>query len=115
MSCLRFPPSWEYPGFQGIGCNEISPNDTANFLTFLQELRQEPAAKDILLTAATPISPWKDADGNPSADVSGFAKVLDFITVMNYDINGQWCVDSHIGRSLANSLTGPTSLPPTPH
>ena len=81
-------PSWEYPGSQGIGCNVVAPNDTANFLSFLQELRQSDVGKKLFLTAATPISPWKDASGNSTADVSPFAKVLDYIAIMNYDING---------------------------
>lgn len=83
--------SWEYPGNQGIGCNTISPNDTSNFLAFLQELRQDPVGQKLVLTAAAPISPWRDADGNSSADVSAFAKVLDHIAIMNYDISGCEC------------------------
>ncbi|KAK7692166.1 hypothetical protein QCA50_003787 [Cerrena zonata] len=65
---------WEYPGNQGIGCNVISPNDTSNFLAFLQELRQDPTGQKLVVTAAAPISPWRDADGNPSADVSGICQ-----------------------------------------
>lgn len=80
--------SWEYPGNQGIGCNAISPNDTTNFLSFLQELRQDPVGKKLFLTAATPIAPWKGADGQSLSDVSDFANVLDYIAIMNYDING---------------------------
>ncbi|KAH8107690.1 chitinase [Cristinia sonorae] len=81
---------WEYPGNQGIGCNVISPDDTTNFLSFLQELRKDPVGKKLLLTAATSITPWKGADGNPVSDVSGFANVLDYVAIMNYDINGAW-------------------------
>ncbi|KAI0344492.1 chitinase [Trametopsis cervina] len=81
---------WEYPGNQGIGCNIVSENDTTNFLSFLQELRQDPVGKDMILTAATSISPWKGADGQPLSDVSGFAKVLDYVAIMNYDIWGPW-------------------------
>ncbi|TCD64825.1 hypothetical protein EIP91_003572 [Steccherinum ochraceum] len=81
---------WEYPGTQGIGCNAISPDDTTNFLSFLQELRQDPVGKNLFLTAATSITPWKGPDGTSLSDVSGFAKVLDYIAIMNYDINGAW-------------------------
>jgi chitinase len=39
MSCVSpVLCSWEYPGKQGIGCNTISLHDSANFLSFLQEL-----------------------------------------------------------------------------
>ena len=80
--------SWEYPNKQGIGCNVISPDDTPNFLAFLQELRSQPGGKDITVTAATSIVPFAGADGSPSSDVSGFAGVFDYITLMNYDVWG---------------------------
>ncbi|KAF7421024.1 hypothetical protein PC9H_011543 [Pleurotus ostreatus] len=81
---------WEYPGRQGIGCNTISPSDTPNFLAFLQELRRDPLAKNMLLSAAVSITPFASADGTPSTDVSAFSKVLDYIAIMNYDIWGSW-------------------------
>jgi chitinase len=81
---------WEYPAVQGIGCNTIDVNDSANFLAFLQELRADPLGSKLILSAATAISPFADSDGNPSADVSAFSKVLDYIAIMNYDINGPW-------------------------
>lgn len=92
--------SWEYPGNQGIGCNVISPNDTANFLEFLKELRQDPTGQKLVLTAAAPISPWRGADGNPSADVSEFAKLLDYVAIMNYDISGCQCYSTSIEHNL---------------
>ena len=82
--------SWEYPNKQGIGCNVIDANDTQNFLDFLQELRQDPVGAKLTLSAGTAITPFVDASGNPSVDVSGFAKVLDYIAIMNYDIWGAW-------------------------
>lgn len=86
---------WEYPNHQGIGCNVINANDTANFLAFLQELRQNPIAEKLTLSAAVSLTPFVDAAGNPSADVSGFAKVLDYIALMNYDVWGSW--SSNVG------------------
>jgi chitinase len=82
--------SWEYPNHQGIGCNTINANDTAHFLAFLQELRLNPAAAKLTLSAAVSLTPFNDAAGNPSTDISGFAKVLDYIVVMNYDVWGSW-------------------------
>ncbi|KAJ7639210.1 chitinase [Roridomyces roridus] len=81
---------WEYPSASGIGCNTNSPSDTANFLSFIQELRQDPVGAKLILSAATAITPFIDADGNPSADVSEFAKVLDHIALMVYDVGGEW-------------------------
>lgn len=78
--------SWEYPNIQGLGCNTISPNDTANFLAFLKEIRADEFGSTLLLSAATAISPFADENGTPSTDVSGFAEVLDWIAIMNYDL-----------------------------
>lgn len=81
---------WEYPGVQGVGCNVVNTNDTANFLAFLQEFRAAVSGKKITISATTPLLPFRDANGQPLTDVSEFAKVLDFISIMNYDVNGPW-------------------------
>jgi len=81
---------WEYPNHQGIGCNAISDADSANFLSFLQEFREDPVGKNLILTAATGLSPFAGTDGTPMTDVSEFAKVLNYVAIMNYDVNGQW-------------------------
>jgi len=81
---------WEYPNNQGIGCNTINKHDTANFLSFIQELRKDPLGSTLILSAATAISPFIGPDGNPLSDVSAFSKVLDYVEVMNYDIWGPW-------------------------
>ena len=82
--------SWEYPGTQGIGCNAINAHDTTNFLAFLRELRAHPVGKHLILTAATSIFPWVGPNGEQLSNVSGFAKELDWIAIMNYDIWGPW-------------------------
>ena len=71
--------SWEYPSKQGIGCNTISTDDSANFLTFLQTLRSQNGAQGLIISAAVSITPFAGPDGTPMTDVSGFAKVLDNI------------------------------------
>ncbi|KIL60642.1 glycoside hydrolase family 18 protein [Amanita muscaria Koide BX008] len=81
---------WEYPGRQGVGCNVVNPKDTANFLSFLQELRQHPVGAKLVLSAATSIFPFADGTGSPSTNVAQFADVLDRIAIMNYDIYGPW-------------------------
>jgi chitinase len=68
----------------------LSPNDTSNFLLFLQELRGTSHGKKLILTAATPLLPWMDENGENSADVSPFAKIFDYIAIMNYDVWGSW-------------------------
>lgn len=71
--------SWEYPNKQGVGCNAISPDDSANFLLFLQALRATPAGSKIILSAAVGITPFNGPDSTPMTDVSGFATVFDYI------------------------------------
>jgi chitinase len=44
----------------------------------------------LAVTVAAGGSPWLGADGKPMANVSGFAKVLDYVAIMNYDIWGSW-------------------------
>ena len=68
----------------------MNKNDTANFLSFLQELRKDPLGSNLILSAATAVVPFSGPDGNPLSDVSGFAEVLDFIEIMNYDVWGPW-------------------------
>jgi len=81
---------WEYPNALGIGCNQMSSSDVQNFIAFLQELRAEPAAQNLLISAAVSDTPFLGPDGNPMTNLSDFAAVLDHLAVMNYDVNGQW-------------------------
>lgn len=89
-TCSPFVNSWEYPGFQGVGCNTIDTNDSANFLAFLQEFYKAISGKNITVSASVPITPWRGADGKPLTNVLEFAKVLDWVNIMNYDIYGSW-------------------------
>ncbi|KAG6857710.1 hypothetical protein H0H87_004126 [Tephrocybe sp. NHM501043] len=76
---------WEYPGIQGIGCNTVNSNDTSNFLSFLQELRQS-LGRDAVISAATYLKPFPSSSGGPFSEISKFGEVLDFIVIMNYDV-----------------------------
>jgi chitinase len=71
--------SWEYPGRQAIGCNIVSKDDSANFLSFLQILRSQEGAKDLIISAAVSISPFLGSNGQPMSDVSQFGIFLDHI------------------------------------
>ncbi|KAJ3835185.1 chitinase [Lentinula raphanica] len=94
---------WEYPNKQGIGCNVINANDAVNFLAFLQELRQDPVGAKLSLSAATGIATFNGPSGTPLADVTGFAQVLDFIAIMNYDVWGSWSATVGPNSPLADS------------
>jgi chitinase len=39
---------------------------------------------------ATSITPFTNAAGSPFASVSAFTNLLDYITIMNYDVWGSW-------------------------
>ncbi|KAI0701975.1 glycoside hydrolase [Cytidiella melzeri] len=81
---------WEYPNKQGMGCNIISPEDTPNFLAFLKELRATPQGSNMTISAASSIVPFASQDGTPSSDIAGFADILDYVAIMDYDIWGSW-------------------------
>ncbi|KAJ2888692.1 hypothetical protein FB639_000468, partial [Coemansia asiatica] len=75
-------------------CNVYDPaNDTKNFLSFLQDLRKlldtSFGTRSKLLTLAVRVEPFDNSNG-PISDVSAFAKVVDYINLMTYDIAGVW-------------------------
>lgn len=78
---------WEYPGVKGADNNIVSSDDSANYLIFLRLLRKTlpPTA---ILSAATQVWPFAGPTGAPLSDVSEFAKLLDWVMVMNYDVWG---------------------------
>ncbi|KAF9160214.1 hypothetical protein DFQ27_001677 [Actinomortierella ambigua] len=85
---------WEYPGRQGAVCNVVSPNDSANYLLLLKELRTalntEFPNSHKLLTAAVRIQPFDGPNGAPLASVADFVQYFDFIMIMAYDLMGGW-------------------------
>ncbi|KAF9161922.1 hypothetical protein DFQ26_004018 [Actinomortierella ambigua] len=85
---------WEYPGRAGSACNIYNEmNDAQNFLTLLRELRTAlnamPNGQNLEISLATRIVPFDGPDGQ-MRDVSDFAKVVNHINIMAYDINGSW-------------------------
>ncbi|KAF9969689.1 hypothetical protein BGZ73_007820 [Actinomortierella ambigua] len=85
---------WEYPGRLGSSCNIYDvANDAQNFLTLLRELRAAldalPGRQNLEISLATRIVPF-DGPGGQLRDVSEFAKVVNHINIMAYDINGSW-------------------------
>ncbi|GAA5935142.1 hypothetical protein JCM3775_007214 [Rhodotorula graminis] len=88
---------WEYPGASTDQGNFVSPSDAANLLLFLQTLRSV-AGINTRLSMAVPVSGVVGASGEILADMKPFAAVLDYISIMAYDITGTW-----------NGYTGPNS------
>ena len=95
-----YPLSWEFPNELGIGCNVIDSHDTANFLAFLQQLRNTPDGSKMTISVATNIKPWLDSNGRPSENLSDFKNVLDFLTIMSYDISS----NSSFGAGPSSAL-----------
>ncbi|KAF9296498.1 hypothetical protein BGZ88_012523 [Linnemannia elongata] len=101
---------WEYPGRPGAICNTVSPNDSANYLVLLRELR---AQLDLefpnnrkLLTAAVRVQPFDGTDGKPLADVSAFAAYFDWVSIMAYDIMGSWSATTGPNAPFNNGPVG---------
>ncbi|KAJ2514860.1 hypothetical protein H4217_005519 [Coemansia sp. RSA 1939] len=93
---------WEHPGRDGNGCNCYDEaNDTPNYLKFVTNLRAAFTTKfgkgKKLITMAVYVQPFV-VNGVPSKDVSGFAKSVDFLNLMQYDLNGAW-----------SNITGPNA------
>lgn len=85
----------------------MHPNDTVNFLSFLQELRNTTVGKDLVLSAATLDTPWLDSRGSVSTDLSAFNEVLDFIAIMNYDVRSNPSIGAGSSSPLDDSCAPP--------
>ncbi|GAA6004810.1 hypothetical protein JCM11491_002240 [Sporobolomyces phaffii] len=87
---------WEYPNGAGIGCNAVSPDDSANFVLFLKTLRGLVGTN--LITAAVSVSGINGPDGSALASFAEYGSLLDYINLMTYDISGSF-----------SPITGPNS------
>ncbi|KAG9327637.1 hypothetical protein KVV02_006341 [Mortierella alpina] len=101
---------WEYPGRAGAICNTYAPQDSANYLILLKELR---AQLDLefpndrkLLTAAVRVQPFDGTDGKPLGDVSAFANYFDWVSIMAYDIMGSWSANTGPNAPFQNGPSG---------
>ncbi|KAH9817266.1 family 18 glycoside hydrolase [Melampsora americana] len=100
---------WEYPNRQGMGCNLIKDTDSSNLLEFLKLLRTK-LGPSFRLSAAVPVQGFNGPDGEPLQDHSAFGKVLDYITVMAYDIYGPgWAKFSGPNAPLYDTCNDPTN------
>lgn len=57
--------SWEFLGTPGIGCNQVSINDTANFLQLLKDLRASDLADNATVSATASGLPFVGNDSLP--------------------------------------------------
>ncbi|KAF9085382.1 hypothetical protein BGX23_009698 [Mortierella sp. AD031] len=101
---------WEYPGRPGAICNTYAPQDSANYLILLKELRAQldlefPTQRK-LLTAAVRVEPFDGANGKPLGDVSAFAAYFDWVAIMAYDIMGSWSPNTGPNAPFNNGPAG---------
>ncbi|KAJ3245701.1 hypothetical protein HDU78_008758 [Chytriomyces hyalinus] len=76
---------WEYPGQESAPGNPWLPQDSANFLKALKALRGALPGK--VISAAVPVFTWSDENGEGLTNLEEYSNVLDFISIMAYDVN----------------------------
>jgi len=88
---------WEYPGYTPNGC---SPDDPANYVSLLQELRQG-LPSGMTLAVATP------ANTSIMHDMllAQAAASVDYVNVMAYDYYGSWSTVSGPNSPLLGLMT----------
>lgn len=87
-----FDVDWEYPANRGG-----QPQDKANYILLLKELKEALQPKGYLLSAA--VAAGKTTIDS-AYDIPGMAKYLDFINVMAYDLHGSWESYTHHNAPL---------------
>ncbi|GAA5910586.1 glycoside hydrolase family 18 protein [Sporobolomyces salmoneus] len=97
---------WEYPGASTDQGNIVSPNDASNYLLFLQTLRNL-AGPDVRLQIDVPMTGIIGSNGAPLTDMSAWAPILDYVSIMTYDVTGPWS-----GYTGPNSPLYSTCQPP---
>lgn len=83
---------WEYPTQR-----DGNPEDWANYIALLSELKTALKAEGMLLTAA--VSAGKSTI-DAAYDVPGMSEHLDFINLMAYDLHGAWETFTHHHAAL---------------
>ncbi|KAF8994877.1 glycoside hydrolase superfamily [Cyathus striatus] len=98
---------WEYPNSEGAG-NPHSSSDSANLLSFFQQLRSALGTSKII-SAAVPHLPWLGSNGQPLTNVSAYATQLSYVNIMNYDV---WGASSSPGPNAPlGNLCGTSTQP----
>lgn len=81
---------WEYPVGGGLPGNSYRPNDGANYVLLLKDVREAlnklPGGNKLELAIAGPAALEKIG----YMDVAGMNKYLDYLNVMTYDFRGGW-------------------------
>jgi len=101
---------WEFPNdVDGMQCNTRNKLDSANLLHFFTELRSK-LGNSAVISAATALTPFNGPNGLPLTDVRPFAKVVDSIQLMAYDIMGSWSQTTGSNAPLYTAKGAPDTL-----
>ncbi|XP_053662726.1 chitinase-3-like protein 1 [Anopheles marshallii] len=82
---------WEYPDAE----------DKANFVLFLQELAKAFAPYNYLLTVAVGAPEWR---ANESYDIPAISRIVNYINLMTYDMDGDYGVTRHHAAIFQGSV-----------
>lgn len=83
---------WEYPGGGGLESNHVRPEDGANFVKLIQDVRDRLDTLEISTGRTYEISVASPAGADKIAnlDLAGMAENVDFFNLMAYDFHGGW-------------------------
>jgi chitinase len=99
---------WEYPGSCGATCN-FRPEDTQNFTALMAEFRRqldlagEETGKRYELAMAAPAPQYLVS----KYDLPGLSRSVDYISLMAYDLHGQWEMQTNFHSPLFPSPKDP--------
>jgi chitinase len=94
-------------GYDGVDIDweiPVNPKDTNNCIMLMQDLRNQFAAPQYLLSMAIPADPRSWGSG---FDVPALAPLLDFFNVMTYDYYGPWSDRAGINSPLFQDPNDP--------
>jgi chitinase len=100
---------WEYPTGGGNPGNTERPEDRANFVLLLQELRSQLDAQGEQDGRVYPltIALGASADAYAPLDWASIVPLLDWINIMTYDMSGGWSEVTGFNSPLYDSVNNP--------
>jgi len=98
---------FEFPGGEGLDTDKGSPQDAANYLALIKELRvaldglSAKRGEPVLLTAAIGVGPSKLSNWKQSSRIADMLPYLDRLGLMTYDFGGAWNSELNFNAALA--------------
>ncbi|ORY47798.1 glycoside hydrolase, partial [Rhizoclosmatium globosum] len=104
---------WEFPYGGGLSCNELSPDDVANFALLLAALRAELGPTRHISIAVGAVATSYSQNGRNY--VAEYAKSVSYLGVMTYDLTGSWSPSSDFNSALGDPGPSDPQEPPANH